>query len=254
MFASLPVLLAVVLAAVTPPSAPAAASPPRARAPASRSSVAALVRRCVDAHGGQAALARSASAVHRGTVTSLLHPGVTGRIGRAYRRSGSLRVEIAFAGDPPELRILDAGRGWRFGQEVSGPLLAAMILQAARLDLPGLLSAWVDKVQELPALELGGRRLRVLSIEIAPGLHVEAAIDPATGRILRSRGASTGPSPVEFTTTYSDFRTVEGVVVPFREENWANGKTTGETVLEAVEFPPRLPDDLFRPDPRPTDR
>ena len=134
---------------------------------------------------------------------------------------------------------------------MKGAPLAAMILQAARLDLPALLAARGAQVKDARHRSSStGRRLRVLALEVAPGLVVEAGIDPATGRILRSRGrraAGAGP-PVEFVTTYSDFRTVDGVLVPFHEENWANGsKTTGETVLERVEFPREFPPDLFRP-------
>jgi hypothetical protein len=207
----------------------------------------ALVRRCVEAYGGKVALARSALTVQQGTVTSLLHPGVTGRIGRAYHRPGRLRVEVDFAGEG-EIRLLDGGRGWRQGEEVVGGQLASMILQAARLDLPSLLSAWQDRMEDRGTRDLDGKALRVLAVRIAPGLAVEADLDPATGRILRSRGTSTGgPNPLEFITTYSDFRSVDGVLVPFHETNWANGKTTGETVLERVELPAALPDDLFRP-------
>ena len=100
----------------------------------------------------------------------------------------------------------------------------------------------------LGTIALGGKTLRVLAIEPAPGLVVEAALDPATGRILRSRGASRDPGmPLEFVTTYSDFRKVDGVLVPMHEENFANGRTTGETVLSKVEFPGKLPDGTFRP-------
>lgn len=224
--------LAVALAAAAPTASPDAR---------------ALVGRCVEAYGGRAGIARSAAAVHTGTVTSILHPGVVGQIGRAYRRSGKLRVEVKFAGDG-EIRILDGGRGWRQGVEVARGQLASMILQAARLDLPSLLSTWIDRVEDGGTMQLDGRTLRVLAIQVAPGLVVEADLDPETGRILRSRGRSSGgPTPLEFVTTYSDFRTVDGVLVPFREANWANGSGTGETVLANVEFPPALPDDLFRP-------
>lgn len=45
----------------------------------------------------------------------------------------------------------------------------------------------------------------------------------------------------------SDFRTVDGVLVPFREGNWANGNATGETVLEKVALPAALPPGTFEP-------
>jgi hypothetical protein len=37
------------------------------------------------------------------------------------------------------------------------------------------------------------------------------------------------------------------VLVPFHERNWANGRSTGETVLDRVEFPKALPAATFRP-------
>jgi hypothetical protein len=247
-------LLSAATAGYADEAAPAAQAPERpapmaerARRGAQPDDVAALVRRCVEAYGGEVAVARAARSVHEGTVTSLLHPGGPGRIGRAYSRPGRLRVEVAFPDAGPEIRVLDGGRGWRSGQEVEGPLLSSMVLQAARMDLPALLAARGAKVEARGTLALGGKTLRVLALTLAPGVVVEAAIDPGTGRILRSRGSAAGPAPVEFITTYSDFRTVDGVLVPFHEENWANGKTTGETALSRVEFPESFPPDLFRP-------
>jgi hypothetical protein len=90
--------------------------------------------------------------------------------------------------------------------------------------------------------------VRVLSFEPAPGLTVEAQIDPSSGRVLRTRGSSGGPHvPVAFETTYDDFRKIDGVLVAFHEVNWANGKTTGETVLAKIEFPRELPAGTFAP-------
>lgn len=229
-------LLAVALPAAAAPAA-------RGPSPAARS----LVRRCVEAYGGQAALARAAAVVHEGSVTSIMHPGRAGRIGRAYGRPGRLRVELSYPGESGEIRVLDGGRGWRDGREVIGPPLHAMMLQAARLDLPSLLSEWIERVEERGTLRHDGKTLRVLALAVAPGIEVEAALDPGTGRILRSRGVTTEGPKVEFVTTYSDFRPVDGVLVPFREGNWANGKVTGETVLERVVFVPAHPAELFRP-------
>jgi hypothetical protein len=210
--------------------------------------VAGVVRRCVDAYGGKAALARAAATRQEGSVTSILNPGATGRIVRAYARPGKLRVEIAFPAARSEVRILDGGKGWRDGEEVESARLAAMILQAARLDLPALLQAWEARLEDRGVAEVDGTAVRVLALQPAPGLVVEAGIDPRSGRILRSRGSSRDPGmPLEFVTSYEDFRKVDGVLVAFRERNWANGRTTGETKLEKVEFPKALPDATFRP-------
>jgi hypothetical protein len=211
--------------------------------------VPALVRRCVEAYGGKSAIAKAARSRQEGTVTSLvLHAGEKGRMARAYERPGRLRVEIAYAGGSGEVRVLHGARGWRDGDEVSGPRLQAMILQAARLDLPASLSSPGARIASAGTLQHGGKTLRVVAFEPAPGLVVEVAIDPVSGRILRSRGAARDGTPgLDFVTTYSDFRTISGVLVAMREESWANGRTTGETVLEKVEFPAALPEGLFGP-------
>ena len=181
-------------------------------------------------------------------MTSLLHPGQPGRIVRAYVRPGKLRVETAWPDGTGEVRVLDGGRGWRDGEEAAGGRLAAMILQAARLDLPALLAAWVAKVEDRGVGEVEGRRVRVLAIAPAPGLVVLAELDVATARVVRSRGSSRDPGmPLAFETTYGDFRQVDGVLVPFRERNWANGNATGETALEKVTFPKGFPEGTFRP-------
>jgi hypothetical protein len=242
-------LFVALLAAAVQPSgraAPPAAARPGAERPTA--DVAALLRRCVDAYGGRAALARAGTTRQEGRVTSLLHPGQDGRIVRLYERPGRLRVETLYPDGAGEARVLDGGRGWRNGEEVAGPRLAAMLLQAFRVDVPALLSAWEAKVEDRGPGEVEGRKVRLLAIEPAPGLALVAEVDVETGRVLRSRGASVDPGmPLAFETTYGDFRKVEGVLVPHHERNWANGRSTGETVLEKVEFPKSLPAGSFRP-------
>lgn len=208
----------------------------------------ALIERIVEGYGGREALARAKAFRQRGSVTSLLHPGTVGRIERTYARPGRLRVVTHYPGAPDELRIVDGGRGWRNGAQADGARYAAMVLQAARLDLPALLDAWRQKVVDRGEASLDGQPLRVLALEVGPGLTVEARVDPASGRILRSAGSGPGPGvPLEFVTVYSDFRKVGGVLFAFREGNWANGSTTGETILEQVELVPVLPEGTFRP-------
>jgi hypothetical protein len=208
--------------------------------------VSALVQRCVAAYGGPTALQVASRVRHQGTVTSLLHPGERAAIVRLYDRVRGLRVEVDWKSGA-ESRVLAGGRGWREGQPVQGPPLWAMMLQAARLDLPALLQAAGGQLLDLGTVQHDGKALRALAVNLGNGLQVEADIDPGTGRILRSRGTSSDTPPVEFITTSSDFRMVEGLLVAFREENWANGKLTGETLLTRVSFQERVPEGAFGP-------
>jgi hypothetical protein len=57
-------------------------------------------------------------------------------------------------------------------------------------------------------------------------------IDPKTSRVVRSVGRS---KDVAFTTVYSDFRTVNGLLIPFHEENTAMGMKTADIFLEKVD-------------------
>ena len=216
-------------------------------APAATSAeVRALVQRCVAAYGGPTALQMASRVRQQGTVTSLLHPGEKAAIVRLYDRVRGLRVEVDWKGGA-DSRVLTDGRGWREGQTVEGPPLWAMLLQGARLDLPALLQAAGGQVVDLGEVQHDGKRLRALAVGLGNGLLVEADIDPVTGRILRSRGAGSGTPPVEFVTTYSDFRMVDGLLVAFREGNWANGKATGETLLNRVTFLEKVPERAFAP-------
>jgi len=222
-----------------------AAAPPAGAAPPSPE-VGALVERCLAAYGGAGRMGKLVAVKQVGTVTSLLHPGETARLTRLAAHGGRLRVEVAWSG-APEVRVVDGQVGWRGGVPVQGPPLAAMVLQAARFDLPLRLKEGLDRLQDRGVVEQEGKRLRALALEVAPGLVVEADLDPATGRILRSRAASSSGPPLEFVTTYADFRAVDGLLFAFREGNWANGATTGETVLTTVALLASLPEGAFRP-------
>lgn len=210
--------------------------------------VAGLIQRCVEAYGGQRALVRLARVRSEGTASSTLHAGERGRFLRVHERPGRLRLEIQFPRSSRELRLLDGGRAWRYGEEAPRPVLLAMQLHAARLDLPALLSSWEARVEDRGSLPFEGTALRVLALEIAPGMVVEAGIEPGTGRILRVRAtAPSGPRLLEFVTAYRDFRAVDGVLVPFHEAGWANGEPTGDVALEQVELLDEVEEGAFRP-------
>lgn len=208
----------------------------------------ALVDRVVQAYGGRAALASHPVVVQEGEVAAHAQADV-GRVTRILARPWKLRVSIRYPGGATERRLLDGQRGWRDGREVTGsPAHAAMLLQAARMDLPFLLGEARARIVDEGEVERDGRKLRALRVPIAEGMDVTAEIEPATGRIDRAVArASAGGMPLEFRTDYADPRSVSGVLVPFREENFAQGRHTGTTTLKTVEFLPEAPTGAFQP-------
>ncbi|HET8732615.1 MAG TPA: hypothetical protein VFM45_02465 [Anaeromyxobacteraceae bacterium] len=225
------------------PSSPAATSPAPAPLP-----VPALVDRVVEAYGGKAALERWPVVVQEGEVAA--HTGAdVGRLTRILERSRRLRVTIGYPGGRGEQRILDGDLGWRDGREVTGtPAQAAMILQAARMELPLSLLAARDRLADEGVVDRDGKPLRALTLPLGNGLTMTAEIDESTGRILRTVGRMPGGvGSLEFVTTYGDFRKVAGTWAPFREENHVQGRHSGTTTLFHVEHLPEAPTGAFRP-------
>jgi hypothetical protein len=209
----------------------------------------ALVRKTIDAYGGEAALAKAANVRQFGTTTSMLRPGLTGTIQREFTAPDKLRVQITFANDV-ETRIYDGKEGWRMGAKVDGPPFDAMVLQAARLALPLNLLKQRSKLIDKGKGTVDGKAVRTLELPLGKGLTLTVDIDPQSGRIVRSAGRGgpgMGGRPIEFITGYSDFRKVGAVLFAFREGNYASGFTTGETVLQKIELTDKLPPSTFKP-------
>ena len=182
-----------------------------------------LVQKVVDAYGGAAAWRKVASFRETGKVTSAMRSG-EGKLDREWQAPDKLRVEIVYPSHT-EVRVVDGDRGTQNGKEATGMGLDAMRLQAARLAIPILM------VEKKAALKSAGPN----SIEIpASGdLTVTIDVDPATGHILKSTGKAEG---IEFSTTYSDFRNVDGLLFAFREANTAQGMATGINEISKVEI------------------
>jgi hypothetical protein len=210
----------------------------------------ALIDRVLEAHGGRAALAKVKAYRMEGTIASRMQG--TGPFVRTFARPDRLRVILDYPGRP-EARFLDGAKGWRSGGQerlaptpVEGFLLSSMALQAGRANLPWLLDERRAEARLLPPAPDG--KLQGIEVPLGPGLKVTAFVDLATGRIARSAGDLEVPGmKTGFVTDYSDFRSVEGVLFPFREGNFASGQTTGETVITKVTVNPSLTDSEFRP-------
>lgn len=211
--------------------------------------LAAVVKKTLEAYGGEKALARVVAVRETGKVASTIRSNAQGAMVRtfAFTRPLRLRVEIGYPNEALEVRIFDGWKGWRRGEEVQGPPLDAMMMQAARLTLPLLFVDLKSNLRDGGWVERDGVKLR--AIEVAMGAStITALIDPSTGRILHSSAkAPSAQMPLEFGSSYGDFRKVQGVLIPFQERTMAMGQFTGETTLDKVEFLDALPKEAFLP-------
>ena len=216
---------------------------------ASATSVAEVIRHTAEVYGVVTVEGGVAAVRQTATLQPLIrHLGETGRLTRLFDPTGRLRVEIAYSGGSGEVRLLDGGRGWRDGREVAGPMRTAMAVQAARLILPQLLTRHAAEVIDGGTIAAAGGQLRLLSLPMGASALMEAAIDPATGHIVRTTGRiPMGPMALTFTTHLSDFRRVGGLLFPFHEENWAQGRHTATTVVERIELLDKVDPATFHP-------
>jgi hypothetical protein len=231
-----------------PTAAPAPEEKPAPPPVVERETAAVLIRRSMAAYGGSRARVRLGKVRAVGVISSTLHPGEVGRFSRTFDRGRGLRIEVGFTHGDPEVRILRGAQGFRYGEPAPAAVTAALQLEAARLELPALLLEREAQVQDQGDVKHEGQTLRVLGLELSPGSRLECGIEPKTGRILYVRGlAQSGPRELELFTVYRSFRVVDGVLVAFREEGYANDQPTGDVDIGSVEFPDGIPGDAFQP-------
>lgn len=202
-----------------------------------------MVERVLVAHGGRARVTAVQTRHDRGTLTTL--HGEAAPLERWFVRPDRLRLDIR---DPSggESRILSGDRSWKDGRTATGPLHDAMVLQAARIALPGLLAE--HPVQEAGTRIENGRPRRVLVMSLGPAATLEVEVDADSALILRSRGVmEMAGSRIEFRTDYADHRTVDGVLLAHREDHWAMGVHTGTSILEKIELNGTIAPEAFRP-------
>jgi hypothetical protein len=212
--------------------------------------VAALITQVLEAYGGAEAL----DTVRAYTMRGIVHPRqrrTPAPVLRVFQRPGQLAVRIDYQ-DRFEARVVDQSRGWRSTSqgtptEVTGPLLAAMELQAARAELPWILDRMHDSAVPIPAPS-DAPNLLGLELPLGEGLALQVFVDPATHYVVRSVGSlAMGGMATSFGAVYSDHRMVAGVVFPFREETTASGVATAMTVVTEIELNPVLEEGTFHP-------
>jgi hypothetical protein len=225
-----------------------ASLPVAAYAAAGPTPVDTLVDTVLKAYGGKAALDKVKAYRMEGSVSSVMRGN--GALVRIFARPDRLKIALDYP-NHPEMRILDGGKGWRSDGKgnlaaADGFLLTSMVLQAARADLPWLLAERRALIKLLAPMD--GGKLQGLEIPVGEGLTLTVYVDTATGRVVRSSGVLDAPGmKTNFATDYADFRTVGGVLFPFREANFASNQSTGDTVITRVVINPPLADKDFHP-------
>jgi hypothetical protein len=185
-----------------------------------------------------------------GTIQTI--SGSRGTSIRTFSLPERLKVELDY-GERREARILVGPDGWRSTgaggySPVSGPLHGSMVLQALRASVPWILDGARETAEEVEPQDYQGKTLRSLQLSVSEGLVFRIYVDPETYLVLATQGLlNMGGISTAFETHYSDFREVDGVLFPFKEEGYASGQNTSSTTLEEIELNPALTDREFDP-------
>ncbi len=210
-----------------------------------------LIDSVLKAYGGKKKLAEIAGYRVKGKVYALLSNKKASTT-RTFSRPDRLRVVINYPGTS-EIRILDGEKGWRSDKHenlysVKDFQLGSMVLQASRANIPWILEEMQDQAKLIAPAKQGEKELTGLEFTIGNGMSLRIYIDPETSLVAQSRSfLNTTKMKTYFKTVYSDYREVDGIPFPFKEENFASGFRTGITLIKEVIFNPELDDNEFRP-------
>lgn len=209
-----------------------------------------ITEEIIEAYGGRERLSKVVSIAAEGRITALTR-GDEGTYRRALRRDGKLFVDIRYRRST-ETRILNGTRGYRGtgGQveEAFGPRYLAMVYQYNELNLPYGLVDNTFTVAELRRDTLNGADVRVLRCTDRGGNAMEVFVNAENYRIVKCIGTFVmGPQSTSLSAEFSHFRTVEGILFPFRIVNYAGGNKISETIITRYLINPPLDDSLFNP-------
>jgi hypothetical protein len=218
-----------------PKGAPAGRADPRRRAPAALPLSQVLARTFRFYGGVEAILAVGGLRVRAIIADGTAGPGSRPQLERALVPPDRYRSAVTLGGLERETLVLDRGRAFRDGAEVTGLVRADQIrLEAARSFLPAALARGREALVDRGEARRAGRRVRLVELALHDRATLTAEIDPASGRILR---AVTRVAGRETAVSFRRFRPIEGVLFPFAEElEQREGRRT--ILVEQVEVVP----------------
>jgi hypothetical protein len=192
-----------------------AALPPGTRPPAPKETADQVIDKYLEALGGAAALEKVASVVMRGTAVN--------RAGQSFptvvseKAPGRYRASVD--SKPPQVRGFDGTRAWVTAGEKSRDLNGVDALALARNASPwlgGRVKTSFSRIQVGRYDRIDGHDVVTLNGTVSPDVVEALSFDRTSGLLVRRVARlRTAMGRVQVQIDYADYRTVDGVKVPF---------------------------------------
>ncbi len=212
-----------------------------------------LIQNVIRTYGGSAAV-ENVKSVHAVGNIKALALNDEGNYVRYFKKGGKLRVDIRYRRSS-ELRILNGGKGYESIDsapitEVTGDRYLAMLYQYKQLDLPGGLLGSAYQIRYEGETNINGAEAEVLGLNDPEGPPMKVYIDQRTFHILKISGSfRVGNETMTLSAEYSDYRKVDGTILPFKIVNFADGQKIAETSIVDYRINSQMNDTLFSPSP-----
>jgi len=91
----------------------------------------------------------------------------------------------------------------------------------------------------------GNTELAIVDVS-GPGTTIRWFVDPQTGKVTRETYKAMGQTgPVESETAFSDWKTVEGLNLPFHRDNKQEGKDSSTVQFTSIHINPAVDPKIF---------
>ncbi len=214
-----------------------------------------IVAKNVAARGGLDAWHKVQTMVWIGHIASAHAPLPIMQFELEQKRPNKTRLQILALGEK-SMRVFDGVRGWKVRSEHGRPAVQPYTPQELRfaqaghgIDGPLMDYAAKGNAVTLEGLdEIGKRDAYHLKVHLARGGDEDVWVDAKTFLEVRDDRMADGPggAPRRVSSTYGDYRTVEGLQIPFLiETGGAQGTTADRLQIETVVLNAPMADWMF---------
>jgi hypothetical protein len=225
------------------------------RAPAAELSATEIVARNVAARGGLEAWRKVETMVWMGHIESAHAPMPSMQFKLEQKRPNKTRLQIQAFGDK-SMRVFDGAHGWKLRSARGRPQVQPYTPQELKfaqaghgIDGPLIDDAAKGNSVTLEGVdEIGGQKAYHLNVRLLKGGAEHVWIDTKTFLDIRHDRMAEGPAgaPRRVSATYGDYRTVDGLQIPFLITTGGGPGTTPDRMqLERVVLNVPLDDSTF---------